>query len=363
MNNIYKRKVALITVILTVFTSCNSDLEVNAPYKDIAIVYGLLNQADSTHYIKINKAFLGQADANNMAKIPDSSDYGDILDVNIVETKRPASQGVNRSFTLQRTLITGKEAGMFYSPDQYVYKFETLSGEPLSGDAKYELYIKNKNTEKEITSQTEMVNDFSIKEPKANSGSDAQFWTKVSFVNLNKYNEYKIKWISAKDARRYNVVMSFNYIEEDINGIKTDKKVEWKFSDIKSKSAVGGEEMEISILSEAFYSKIGNEVAINSSVKNRIIKGLDFNITAAGEELNIYMEVNEPATGIVQEKPEYTNITNGIGIFSCRYNKDVKGKLMTSNTTEELVTATIGGYTSSRSFCDESPGSNYPCKQ
>ena len=359
MNIIYKRIVLLITVMLTVFTSCNSDLEVNAPYKDIAIVYGLLNQADSTHYIKINKAFLGQADANDMAQIPDSSDYGDILDVKIVETKRP--QGANRSFSLQRILMTGKESGMFYSPDQYVYKFETLPAEPLSGEARYELYIKNKNTEKEITSQTEMINDFSIKEPKANNGSDAQFWTKVSFVNLNKYNEYKIKWISAKDARRYNVVMSFNYIEEDINGTKTDKKVEWKFSDIKSKSAVGGEEMEISILSEEFYSKIGNEVAINSSVKNRIINGLNFNITAAGEELNIYMEVNEPATGIVQEKPEYTNITNGIGIFSCRYNKDVKGKLMTLTTIEELVTATIGGHTSDRGFCDDSPGSNFPC--
>ena len=36
------------------------------------------------------------------------------------------------------------------------------------------------------------------------------------------------------------------------------------------------------------------------------------------------MEVNEPSTGIVQEKPEYTNIKNDkgedeIGIFSCRY--------------------------------------------
>ena len=33
------------------------------------------------------------------------------------------------------------------------------------------------------------------------------------------------------------------------------------------------------------------------------------------------MEVNEPSSSIIQERPEYTNIVNGIGLFSCRYNK------------------------------------------
>jgi len=51
---------------------------------------------------------------------------------------------------------------------------------------------------------------------------------------------------------------------------------------------------------------------------------LDFIVDVAGEEFNTYMEVNAPSTGIVQEKPEYTNVKNDkgedeIGIFSCRY--------------------------------------------
>ena len=39
------------------------------------------------------------------------------------------------------------------------------------------------------------------------------------------------------------------------------------------------------------------------------------------------MQVYEPSTSIVQEKPEYTNIENGIGIFSARYWKPQSKKL------------------------------------
>ena len=38
-------------------------------------------------------------------------------------------------------------------------------------------------------------------------------------------------------------------------------------------------------------------------------------LTAGNEDLNTYMQVNEPVTGIVTERPIFTNVNNGIGIF------------------------------------------------
>jgi hypothetical protein len=49
---------------------------------------------------------------------------------------------------------------------------------------------------------------------------------------------------------------------------------------------------------------------------------VDIIIIAAADELNTFINVNRPSTGIIQEKPEYTNIQNGLGIFSARYYKD-----------------------------------------
>ena len=46
---------------------------------------------------------------------------------------------------------------------------------------------------------------------------------------------------------------------------------------------------------------------------------MEYIFTIAADELNTYMEVTEPSFTIVQEKPPYTNIVNGIGIFSARH--------------------------------------------
>ena len=39
------------------------------------------------------------------------------------------------------------------------------------------------------------------------------------------------------------------------------------------------------------------------------------------EDLQTYMNLNIPPTGVVQESAIYSEITNGYGLFSCRINK------------------------------------------
>ena len=85
----------------------------------------------------------------------------------------------------------------------------------------------------------------------------------------------------------------------------------------------------------------------------------------AGDDLNTYMEVSAPSTGIVQEKPSFTNITNGIGIFSARYNQNAQssagfgtpppnpyapyGFKMNKATLDSLC---MGQFTKTLNFCD-----------
>ena len=73
----------LILISLTLLTRCSNDVDINAEYKDIVIVYGLLDPNQDTTYLKINKAFLGEDNALTMAQIKDSSEFVDKLDVKI----------------------------------------------------------------------------------------------------------------------------------------------------------------------------------------------------------------------------------------------------------------------------------------
>ena len=62
-------------VLLSLLTSCKNDLQLNAPYKEIPSIYAVLNPQENIQMIRVNKDFLGEGDANAMAKVADSVNY------------------------------------------------------------------------------------------------------------------------------------------------------------------------------------------------------------------------------------------------------------------------------------------------
>jgi hypothetical protein len=80
-----KNGLAYITALLTgmfFFTSCNEEVNLIGGFEETAVIYGLLDQSDSLHYIKINRAFIGPGNSLDIAQIPDSN-YFDQVDAKI----------------------------------------------------------------------------------------------------------------------------------------------------------------------------------------------------------------------------------------------------------------------------------------
>jgi hypothetical protein len=74
MKNLFR--FLLLFIVIITFVSCETDFDVIADYKEVAIVYGLLDQSEAVHYLRINKAFLGKGNAISYAQIADSSSFG-----------------------------------------------------------------------------------------------------------------------------------------------------------------------------------------------------------------------------------------------------------------------------------------------
>lgn len=333
-----KKIIGAVLTLAIGFTSCKTDIDVNAPYKDVTIVYGLLNQNDAVHYIKINKAFAGQASVLDMALVRDSSEYNtEDLTVELIE-----KGGANRTISLSDTVIVDKESGYFYGPEQTVYY--TKEALDASDNITYTLKIYNKALDKEVTATTKLVKSFSIDSP----GSTAE--KKISFADDKGLidSPVRAKWQSAVNGKRYDVKMVFNYVEVKLNGdTVVPAPLEWIRKGVKSTSTTGGEDLEADFTSLEFYDKIMREIPDDSNVKERWAYSLDFHFYVAGEELNTYMEVTEPSTGLVQDKPEYTNLTNAIGVFSSRYEKTLLNKGLSSGTAKYLKTSS---YSLSKNF-------------
>ena len=52
---------------------------------------------------------------------------------------------------------------------------------------------------------------------------------------------------------------------------------------------------------------------------------MDVSLLSAGEDLSTYIMLNENSNSIVLDRPEYSNIENGIGILSSRSVDIVEG--------------------------------------
>ncbi len=120
-----KRNLFYLSAILGVFgfSSCETEIKTNAEYKDVTVVYGLLNPNDTNHYIKITKAFSGEGDANDLAGNAANFNYADgELEVKVDEYN--ASDVFVKSFVLARTVNEiPKDGGIFSNTDNVLYKF------------------------------------------------------------------------------------------------------------------------------------------------------------------------------------------------------------------------------------------------
>ena len=83
-----------------------------------------------------------------------------------------------------------------------------------------------------------------------------------------------------------------------------------------------------------FYSQVIKNIKEEAGV-DRKAGMIEFIFTVGNQEFSDYMDVNKPSDGIVQDKPIYTNINGGIGLFASRISHSVS-KSMESRSLDSL---------------------------
>jgi hypothetical protein len=347
------RRILPLFAVVGLLAGCSTDLEVNAPYKDIPVIYGLLNQCDSIHFVRINKAYLGEGDAYQYAAIPDSNEY----DPEVI-TKRMVYEIVNGnrvdSFPLRDTIVE-REPGIFHTTQRVYYFTRTtppvvVGAEPhafkvyLDQNARYELYLVING--KELRAVTNIVNDFQVQ------SADASPNVGINFVNNNGYIDYELNWTTGIDGKRTEVSYRFNY--DEVRGSDTVRKsVTRRIGKvIAANPDAGNESQSLLIGGEAFFSGLAAAIPYDPGVDKRIFTGIDFLFTVANEDFNTFLSLSEPVSGIIEDRPAWSNIAEAYGIWGSRFTKKTGKRLVLKKlndaTTNELMN---GPYTADRRFC------------
>jgi hypothetical protein len=288
-------------------SSCENDLEVNAEYKEVIVVYGLLDVLQAKQYIKINKAYLSETNgAIEDAKVADSL-YLDSVEAMLVD-------GNGTQYPLSRENGIAKESGIFTNEVNFLYTTDVQ----LDPDRTYTLKVKNPITKSEVSSVTKMVGIPFLTTPFRTN----QFpWFVDSAKNII------FKFGSGENAVIYDVRLRFWYEEMHVSdtSVKELKYRDWYT--IRNKTLTsdeGGVPVERSLKGQLLFDLLGATIEHDDSLRRRALN-VDLEIFGGGIEISNYISISTPSIGIVQKQTDYTNIINGVGLFSSRNKYGVYG--------------------------------------
>lgn len=378
--------------VIIAFTSCETDVDLNAPYQNTTVIFALLDpdaNGDNainlldTQWVRINKTFIGEGNNNEYAAIRDSSEYADddfekkvvqrIVDGEVIEEYELISKEVSN-----RDMNSG---GIFYGPQQTLYYF-LPSAPGLNQNSIYKIYLKFTDG-REVTGETAVVNygSFSWITPQQN--------TTLIMANVASNGgviftpEVSVRWNAASNANIYDARLRFHYTEllYDNDGWEgapistTPRYIDYFIGSVSKTNILAGEQLKLSFDGEAFYTLLKNSLEVNPRIR-RIIgeydsqdqrtECFDILLTMGNDDLKSYIEVNSPATGIVQERPIYTNISNGIGLFASRGSRNLFNLrlIAVDNNNQENpgnLHAFVSELVAALNFCDPNGSSDFPC--
>lgn len=296
------------TILLLFLFSCSNEFDLNAPTKEIPIVYGVLSRADKVHYIRVEKAFIDeQISALRLAQDPNQLYFDNIM----VELVRENS---GQSFSLERVDVSQlgleRETGIFATTPNILYRIAAADLD-LRAEELYRLNVKNAGGEELLTTAiTPIVSDLRLNRPIPGN-------QKLP-IRILSDNELTIVWGADETAKLFDVKMVIHYEEFDPNNANSvvEKSLEWTLA--KSINAADGPN-RIEPEGIEFYQFLKDNIAVNPALQ-RVLNTIDIQIDAGGEELFNYINVGQANTGITSAQviPNYTNLTNGLGIFASR---------------------------------------------
>ena len=366
MNKMKRTLLALSVAFTALFgmNSCEEDITLTGSFVETAVVYGLLDQSDTTHVVKITRAFIGPGNSLEISQIPDSSYFQNIT---ATITERLDNGSTGRTWELFDTLVTTKETnGVFYAPEQKVYAFYTgardnsdnPTGQSLLATAQYNLRIVvNEGTSDsfEVFGSTDIVTGIS-------TNTDSQNYQFKFAKNASTTGEYQNTGVIVQNgnAAVLNTRLILQY-KDYIGADSTIQTLEWNLGEVET----SGTNTNFAAQGETFYRIIDASCASGDpGVFRRNLEGITVQVVGGSFDLYNYILVNQPSSSLAQNKPTFTNLTATndhpvLGLFSSRFTKSVYHPMSTSsqnircidrNSTAELC---IGPITGPRLFCSQ----------
>lgn len=300
------KKNLLIILVLFGFVSCDNKLEINAPYREIPVIYGFININDTVQYLRIQKVFQNSIEvkANEASKISDSLELKNIK-VQLIVVRAFTKDTIN----CYRTNEISKEAGFFANDKNFIYKSNAYNLKQYPDIQSVNLNVIDTLTGNKYTAMCNLIGDQTIE-------------SRNITISENSASKFRFSYIINTSAYIIDAAIRLKYLEAPLSNPTAFEEKSYDYyvqsSDETAKyqpnSTVSFLIKSPDVLKDwrAYFDKQSKNVT-------RQYVGVEYVTWGASAELQDIQEVSKPNISFVQKRTDYSNIKGGaLGLFAAR---------------------------------------------
>lgn len=339
---------------MSIFAACDNEIDINAEYQDLTIIYGMLDPDMDTNYVRIQRGYLGEAAASASYGASDSL-YYDSADVEvIIREYEPGGESVLKEAPLIYDDSRALEPGLFTAEGFHLYRIPADFS--ISRTKEYEVVVTRKEDQSTASARTGIVGTLDLNQPREPL-NQRFFDGRIEFdveQNLSGSNPQATLKMAA-----YQTILYFHYKEVDLDSKSEVFKTEEIRLPLEESSF---DDQNLFFSGNQLNAALAGRISKDPSKRTlRFFQSLDLRIVGASEELMTYIDLNKPSTGVNQNRPQYQQVVNGTGILSSRtevFRSDILlqtslyDRLVVSNMTCDLNFARVELAGRDTCFCD-----------
>lgn len=302
------RKILLLLPLVTLVASCEVEFSPNAEWKNIPVVYCVLDQDDDTTWVRVQRCYMSEGNIYDYGQVSDSINYPQ---GSITVSLLGYENGVVKDSMDFQYYQRDCDSGNFASSAQPVYGFETRNR--LKEKYTYVLKVRNA-ADGRILAYTEPVS--LIKKTEETLLSKPVVHTNQGDTNFSisgmKFNSTvvsgscEIQWKPLENARLYQPMVRMYYVSQG----------QTKHVDLYCPTATSKTNTVYYNRSQ-FLTDVKAKLETDTTRKKYSAR-VDIYLYCCTEDLNVYLS-NASNTAIdAQSLGMFNNIHGGIGVFAAR---------------------------------------------
>lgn len=299
------------------FTACEQKIDIYADGPPVPVVYGLLDPANSIQYVRIGRSYLGGTTGVDRPPESDSTVWNIPHEV-YMEEYTDGQKGNTYRFEPDNDIK--KDSGFFPVSNLRVY---SSAFKPIAGKT-YHLYVYFPDLDKMVSAKTMVHGSPEIVDPLPLS---------IRKINFEPGQPYTIRWYPGLNSGVYQMIFriyyrdssaygqefnSADYASEGVYNLETDQMLEY---------GMGG---------PAFFTAMAKGIPVITGIVREVVS-VEFIMISGNMDLGIHYRSGLETGSNFTNLAEYSNIGNGIGIFSSRTETRVPNLTLAEVTIDELA--------------------------